>query len=321
MEGTQTWQEAIGRVQDLLGTKYSEVPAALRARASGQLQLHQMLALSVRDPPVKFYAYTEPKYFGELITANNVGTTLLRSVLLAAVTEAERMEQAKLAREQGQPDGVQYSQHTKGGNLKAIVRGGRILVKDIGAQVLKKFLEIRALHLLPAKWAAKLVKNVSKSALRKVARVGTARAAMQMFFTTLRANVLTVINSVCVEAVVEIVRVCWPKKQADEPRTAHVGVSPRGQRAVDVGVSPRGRIGASLAGRQVAKLAARTIVRHTAVIILTSLGGALGTFVWPGKGTMIGELLGAQAGVGLGNEIVEAYLGSHTQTRGLALPQ
>jgi hypothetical protein len=278
-----------------------------------------MLALSVRDPPVKFYAYTEPKYFGELITANNVGTTLLRSVLLAAVTEAERMEQAKLAREQGQPDGVQYSQHTKGGNLKAIVRGGRILVKDIGAQVLKKFLEIRALHLLPAKWAAKLVKNVSKSALRKVARVGTARAAMQMFFTTLRANVLTVINSVCVEAVVEIVRVCWPKKQADEPRTAHVGVSPRGQRAVDVS-SPRGRSGASLAGRQVAKLAARTIVRHTAVIILTSLGGALGTFVWPGKGTMIGELLGAQAGVGLGNEIVEAYLGSHTRTR-VALPQ
>ena len=72
--------------------------------------------------------------------------------------------------------------------------------------MLKKFLEIRALPLLPAKWAAKLVKNVSKSALRKVARVGTARAAMQMFFTTLRANVLTVINSVCVpvEAVVTV---------------------------------------------------------------------------------------------------------------------
>ncbi len=103
------------------------------------------------------------------------------------------MELAKLAKEQGQSGGVQYSRHTKGGNLKAVIRGGRILVKDIGAQVLKKFLEIRALHLLPAKWAAtgKLVKNVSKSALRKVARVGSARAAMQVFFTTLRANVLT----------------------------------------------------------------------------------------------------------------------------------
>jgi hypothetical protein len=34
-----------------------------------------MLALSVtrRNPPVKFYAYTEPQYFGELITAANVG--------------------------------------------------------------------------------------------------------------------------------------------------------------------------------------------------------------------------------------------------------
>ncbi len=128
MEGTQTWQEAIGRVQDVLGTKYSEVPAALRARASGQLQLHQMLALSVRDPSsklwvffdtAKFYHhdYIEPKYFGELITATNVGTTLLRSVLQARVNEAERMEQAKLAKEQGQSDGVQYSRHTKGGNF------------------------------------------------------------------------------------------------------------------------------------------------------------------------------------------------------------
>ncbi len=97
MEGTQTWQEAIGRVQGLLGTKYSEVPAALLARASGQLQLHQMLALSVRDPSgklgvffdtAKFYHYIEPK--GELITATNVGTTLLRSVLQARVNEAER---------------------------------------------------------------------------------------------------------------------------------------------------------------------------------------------------------------------------------------
>ncbi len=140
----------------------------------------------------KFYHYIEPKYFGELITATNVGTTLLRSVLQARVNEAGRVELAKLAKEQGQSGGVQYSRHTTGGNLKAVVRGGRILVKDIGAQVLKKFLEIRALHLLPAKWAAAtLVKNVSKSALRKVARVGTARAAMQMLFTTLRANVLT----------------------------------------------------------------------------------------------------------------------------------
>jgi hypothetical protein len=138
------------------------------------------------------------------------------------------MELAKLAKDsepgpgQSLAGGVQYSQHTKGGNLKAVVRGGRILVKDIGAQVLEKFLEIRALHLLPAKWAAKLVRNVSKSALCKVARVGTARAAMQMLFTTLRANVpvLTVINSVCVEAVVEIVRVCWPKKQAEASRDA-----------------------------------------------------------------------------------------------------
>ncbi len=88
--------------------------------------------------------------------------------------------------------------------------------------MLKKFLEIRALHLFPAtrKWAAKLVKNVSTSALRKVARAGTARAAMQMLFTTLRASVLTVISSVCVEAVVEIVRVCWPLWQRNKPRQA-----------------------------------------------------------------------------------------------------
>ncbi len=102
MEGTQTWQEAIGRVQDLLGTKHAEVPAALRARACGQLQLHQMLALAVRDPSTsrkpgvcfdtaRFHHYIEPKYFGELITATNVGMTLHRSVLQARVNEAERI--------------------------------------------------------------------------------------------------------------------------------------------------------------------------------------------------------------------------------------
>jgi hypothetical protein len=100
MEGTQTSQEATGRVQDLLGTKHAEVPAALRARACGQLQLHQMLALAVRDPSRKpgvcsdtarFHHYIEPKYFGELTTATNVGTTLHRSVLQARVNEAERI--------------------------------------------------------------------------------------------------------------------------------------------------------------------------------------------------------------------------------------
>ncbi len=161
----------------------------------------------------------------------------------------------KLAKEQGQSGGVQYSRHTKGGNLKAVVRGGRILVKEIGAhwQVPKKFLEIRALHLLPAKWAAKLVKNVSTSALREVARADTARAAMQMLFTTLRANVLTVISSVCVEAVVtvEIVRVCWPlaKKQAEAGRDAGFDsesrrslhwhkFAPRGSEATGLGSLP-----------------------------------------------------------------------------------
>ncbi len=64
-----------------LNTLKFAVPAALRARASGKLQLHQMLALSVRGPSsklgvffdtAKFYHYIEPKYFGELITATNV---------------------------------------------------------------------------------------------------------------------------------------------------------------------------------------------------------------------------------------------------------
>ena len=74
----------------------------------------------------------------------------------------------KLAKEQGQSGGVQYSRHTKGGNLKAVVRGGRILVKDIGAQVLKKFLDLAGLLIAKLKMLDCFVDDIFPSNFQSV---------------------------------------------------------------------------------------------------------------------------------------------------------
>ena len=240
--------ETTGRLRDLLGTHAAGLKH-IRARTSDQLS--ELLAPA---SSAKFCANPEPRSLGELITFNNVGMTLVRNVLQA----------------------TQYT----GGNCNDVMLAKKAigtLAKDIGGQVLKKVLEILALRLLPARWAATFVKTLSTSALRKVARVGRIRAASQMFKTTLRGNVLTIISmvcvDVCVEGIAEILALTVPRYFVS--------------RAADT----------RAAARQLAVRAGHTIVRHTAIMVLTSLGGALGTFIWPGKGTLIGQLvLGSLAG-------------------------
>ncbi|KDO19377.1 hypothetical protein SPRG_15467 [Saprolegnia parasitica CBS 223.65] len=138
-------------------------------------------------------------------------------------------------------------------------------VKTLSNTTVLRSLEFISIRILDVRVAGKLVKDVTKSALRKYARHQSATtAAFQIVKTGVRASVL---GSVAIFLVEEIIAICHAiqcKLQATAIETE----------------------------RQLLQVTLLGLRRCGLAIVGSAAGGAIGTLVSPGKGTLVGALVG-----------------------------
>ena len=170
---------------------------------------------------------------------------------------------------------------TPGGYSKVVLRSTHILVKDASIALIKKFLEIEVVSHFPTRCAAKLVKDVSKSALRKVARYGQVTGAISILHTSFRGSILLHVSVFSVELLHEILRKWRHTREGKYKNSTIQG-----------------------AGKDVVKKALQNFVRLTVIAGLGSLGAVFGTFFRAGKGTFVGESLGCSAGAAFADTII-----------------
>ena len=111
--------------------------------------------------------------------------------------------------------------------------------------------------------------DYSKSSVRKATRFGNWNAAKRMLKTGARANVLTHVATMLVEQAYTAIRLVIVPMSTNRNHE----------------IEPA----------KVAKLSVLIIVRGVTALTLGIVGGAIGTSIYPGKGTMIGCILGELA--------------------------
>eukprot|EP00937_MAST-01D_sp_MAST-1D-sp2_P001187 g1187.t1 len=148
--------------------------------------------------------------------------------------------------------------------------------KAIATTSTRRVLEIAAMRQYGEHVLSKLVKHVPRSAQRKQAR-GSGRLLLcgKIYATALRGEVLTCLSVALIEQLHFTIVFALEQGKAKTARAKR-----EGQKAVAVG-----------AARQYAHRTMMIFLRAAAVLVLNATGASLGTLVWPGKGTMVGQLV------------------------------
>lgn len=147
-------------------------------------------------------------------------------------------------------------------------------IKTISITTTQRTLETLTLRFTSARFAGKLMKNVSKSALRKSARYGSSwKAACLMLKTGARSNMLAHFAIFLVEEAHQIYRVIKAMMDAKKAKNEHERIA--SEDAIQLWNATR-----------------LNLIRCAASIVAGSMGAAVGTLIKPGKGTLYGALIG-----------------------------
>ncbi|OQR87172.1 hypothetical protein ACHHYP_09412 [Achlya hypogyna] len=146
-----------------------------------------------------------------------------------------------------------------------VIRCQTHCVKTLSNTTVLRSLEFVSLRILDVRVAGKLMKDVTKSAMRKYARHQSAvTAARQIVKTGVRASVLGSVAIFLVEEIIAIYQAIQRKLQATAEETE----------------------------RQLLKVTLVGLRRCGLAIVGSAAGGAVGTLVSPGRGTFIGAFVG-----------------------------
>ncbi|ETV93669.1 hypothetical protein H310_12436 [Aphanomyces invadans] len=144
-------------------------------------------------------------------------------------------------------------------------------VRMVSNTTVQRSLEVLSLHFLDVRTAGKLMKDTTKSAVRKYARWNsTSLAAIRISKTAFRASILSNAAVFVVEEIVDAIKTFFNlgSKKPDDTSVFLTRLL----------------------------LAARKFLQ---AVIGTTVGGALGTLVSPGKGTFVGAFVGESIGYSL----------------------